>query len=110
MLSYTRANPREVESLQNWLEGTGCIDEDETSYLERRGDLVSLASSHDHAMKRLEDWVEDRLVQHYKGFRAVRDSKMNKVERKLTEQENTQNRVRGSTSRPTRMCISTRAR
>jgi hypothetical protein len=61
-------------------------------------------------MKRLEDWVEDRLVQHYKGFRAVRDSNMNKVERKLTKQEKKTNRIPGSTSRPTRVCTSTRVR
>jgi hypothetical protein len=73
MLSYNSASQRDVTSLLNWLEGTGCISEEETSYLDRTSDLVSLASSSDLAMKQLEDWVEDRLIQHYRGFREVRD-------------------------------------
>ncbi|KAF3762741.1 hypothetical protein M406DRAFT_357578 [Cryphonectria parasitica EP155] len=68
-LSYSHANPRDVASLQNWLDGTGCINEDETSYLDTRSDLVSLTSSSDLAMKQLEDWVEDQLIQYYRGFR-----------------------------------------
>lgn len=71
LLSYGRANSRDSASLRNWLEETGCLVEDETSYLERENDLVSLASSSDVAMKRLEDWIEDRLIQYYKGFRVV---------------------------------------
>lgn len=71
MLSYGRANSRDTDSLRNWLEETGCLVEAETLYLEQQNDLVSLASSSDVAMKRLEDWVEDRLIQYYKGFRAV---------------------------------------
>ncbi|KAI1311118.1 hypothetical protein F5Y03DRAFT_321598 [Xylaria venustula] len=69
MLSYNSASSRDVTSLLNWLEGTGCLSEEETSYLDRRSDLVSLASSSDLALEQLEDWVEDRLIQHYQGFR-----------------------------------------
>jgi hypothetical protein len=72
MLSYSNASARDIGSLQNWLEGTGCVSEDEISYLDRENDLVSLATSSDLAMKQLEDWIEDRLIQYYKGFRAVK--------------------------------------
>ena len=71
MLSCPRANARDVASLQSWLERTGCVHEDETSYLDQENELVSLASSSDLAMKQLEDWIEDRLIRYYKGFRAV---------------------------------------
>lgn len=71
VLSYSRAKSRDTASLRNWLEEMGCLVEDETSYLERENDLVSLASPSDVAMKRLEDWIGDRLIRHYKGFRAV---------------------------------------
>ncbi len=71
MLSYGHANSRDLASLRNWLEEAGCLVEDETAYLERENDLISLASSRDLAMKQLEDWIEDWLVQYYRGFRAV---------------------------------------
>ncbi len=72
MLSCSRANARDVASLQNWLESTGSVNEDEISYLDRENELISLASSSDLAMKQLEDWIEDCLIRYYKGFRAVR--------------------------------------
>ncbi|TPX13063.1 uncharacterized protein E0L32_006489 [Thyridium curvatum] len=72
MLTYCRANSRDVASLQNWLESTGCLVRHETSYLERENDLVSLATSDDVALKRLEDFIEDRLIQYYKGFRSTK--------------------------------------
>ncbi|OXV10498.1 hypothetical protein Egran_01741 [Elaphomyces granulatus] len=71
MLSCSRANARDIASLQNWLERTGCVNEDEISYLDRENELVSLASSSDLAMKQLEDWIEDRLIRYDKGFRTV---------------------------------------
>jgi hypothetical protein len=70
-LSCSLANARDVASLQNWLERTGCVKEDEISYLDRENELLTLASSSDLAMKQLEDWIEDQLIQYYKGFRAV---------------------------------------
>jgi hypothetical protein len=70
MLSCSRANARDIASLQNWLERTGCVNEDEISYLDRENELVSLASSSDLALKQLEDWVEDRLIRYDKGFRT----------------------------------------
>jgi hypothetical protein len=70
-LSCSRANTRDIASLQNWLGSTGSVNKDEISYLDQENELVSLASSGDLAMKQLEDWIEDRLIKYYKGFRAV---------------------------------------
>jgi hypothetical protein len=70
-MSFNCALPRDVLSLQNWTEGTGCISREETEYLEHERELISLAPPGDNAMKQLEDWVEDQFVRHYKGFRAV---------------------------------------
>lgn len=63
------ANPRDATSLRNWLEETGSVVMDETFYLKNGNDLVTLASASDLAVKNLEDWVEDRLIRYYKGFR-----------------------------------------
>ncbi|KAK3295117.1 uncharacterized protein B0H64DRAFT_394294 [Chaetomium fimeti] len=70
MLAYSRGSPRDVASLQNWLDQTGCLTREETAYLDQPSDLITLASPTDSALKRLEDWVEDRLVRHYKRFRV----------------------------------------
>ncbi|KAK4208936.1 hypothetical protein QBC37DRAFT_451551 [Rhypophila decipiens] len=69
MLSYSRASSRDLASLRNWLDDTGCLSEDETVYLDRENDLVSLASSGDHAMKQIEDWIEDKVIDNYGDFR-----------------------------------------
>lgn len=70
-MSFNSALPRDVLSLQNWVEGTGCLSRDETKYLEHERELFSLAPPGDNAMKQLEDWVEGQLICHYKDFRAV---------------------------------------
>ena len=70
-LSYSPASSRDVTSLCNWLEEMGCLSEEESLYLNRVRDLVSLASSRDVAMNSMEAWVEDRLVQFCCGFRTV---------------------------------------
>jgi hypothetical protein len=72
MLAYGRASSRDVTSLQNWLDQTGCLTREESAYLDKPNDLISLASSSDSALKRLENWIEDQLIQYHKGFRAVR--------------------------------------
>ena len=62
-----------MSSLQNWVDGTGCLSREETQYLEHEHEheLITLASPNDTAMKQLEDWVEDLFVRRYKGFREV---------------------------------------
>lgn len=71
MLQFEGAGARDVTSLQNWLDGNGCIARDETAYLDHDRDLFSLAPTTDNAMVRFEAWVEDRLMQCLPGFRSV---------------------------------------
>ncbi|KAK4076865.1 hypothetical protein Purlil1_12547 [Purpureocillium lilacinum] len=72
MLGLGSAQPRDVESLQNWLEGTGCLDREEAAYLTHRHDLTSLAPMGDTAVLQLETWIEDRLIRLWRGFRKNR--------------------------------------
>lgn len=71
VLSYDHANPRDVHSLHNWVNGTGCLSRDETAYLEEGRDMISLAYSNDCAVEQLKHWVEGQLIRYYQGFRAV---------------------------------------
>jgi hypothetical protein len=73
MLSLGPAQQRDVQSLQNWLDGTGCIAREETAYLTEQRELVSLAPVADSAVMHLEAWVEDKLIRFYRGFRRVRE-------------------------------------
>lgn len=72
MLSLDAAEARDIESLRNWLDGTGCIAREETAYLAHSRDMATLAPSIDHALLRLEVWVENLLIRFYRGFRNVR--------------------------------------
>jgi len=69
MLSRSPAQQRDVESLQNWLDGNGCLAEEECAYLAHQGELVSLAPAGDSAILQLEAWVEDRLIRLWRNFR-----------------------------------------
>lgn len=69
-LALEAAQPRHVQSLQHWIEGTGCLARDETAYLYEH-DLRQLNTKHDVATSLLEQWVEDTLNWCYKGFRQV---------------------------------------
>lgn len=72
MLRLQPAERRDVASLQNWVEATGCLAREETGYLTYRSDLASLAPVVDSAVLQLETWVTDKLVQYWQGFRSVR--------------------------------------
>lgn len=72
MLRLQPAEGRDISSLQNWVEATGCLARQETAYLAYRSDLASLAPAVDSAVLQLETWVEDKLVQYWQGFRSVR--------------------------------------
>lgn len=72
MLSLEDAEARDMESLQNWLYGTGCIAREETGYLAHSRELASLAPFRDSAILKVEIWVEDALIRFYRGFRKVR--------------------------------------
>ncbi|XTI82344.1 hypothetical protein V2W45_1228407 [Cenococcum geophilum] len=69
MLSFGSAQRRDVKSLQNWLDGTGCLAREETAYLAHHRELASLAPVADSAVIQLEAWVEDKLIRFYRGFR-----------------------------------------
>ncbi len=71
MLALSPAQPRDVESLQNWLDGNGCLAEEESAYLAHRGELVSLTPAADNAVLQLETWVENRLIRLWPNFRKV---------------------------------------
>ena len=71
ILGLDPAKPRNVQSLQNWLNGTGCLVREEAAYLAHSKDLISLAPSGDSALLQLEVWVEEKLICFYSGFRKV---------------------------------------
>ena len=64
--------PRDVLSLRHWVDGNACLARDETAYLERGGDLMSVARVEDNALGRLGALLEHALVRIHKGFRNVR--------------------------------------
>jgi hypothetical protein len=72
MLTYEAAKPRDVLSLQNWVNGNACLAREETAYLTHCKELLSIASSDDGAVTQLKAWVEDNLIRFYKCFREVR--------------------------------------
>ena len=71
ILSLDVAKSRNVLSLQNWVSSNACLAREETAYLNRGADLVSLAPPEDGAMARLQGWVEDTLIIFCKRFRTV---------------------------------------
>jgi hypothetical protein len=72
MLTYEAAKPRDVLSLQNWVNGNACLAREETAYLTHSKELLSIATPDDGAMTQLKAWVEDNLIRVYKCFRKVR--------------------------------------
>ena len=70
-MSLPKAPARDVVNLQNWVDGTGSLDRDETAYLSEPADLAGLVPPGDSATTQLESWVEDCLIRLHKGFRQV---------------------------------------
>lgn len=70
-MSLIPAQSRDVESLQNWLSGNGCLAEEESAYLSHHRELVSLSPAGDSAVMQLETWVENRLIHLWNNFRKV---------------------------------------
>ncbi|KAJ5335662.1 uncharacterized protein N7506_005598 [Penicillium brevicompactum] len=68
VLSVGPSCPRDVESLRNWVESTGCMARDETAYLAHHHELVSLAPAGDNAMVQLETWIEDKVIRYWPSF------------------------------------------
>ncbi|KAG8405055.1 hypothetical protein J3459_022263 [Metarhizium acridum] len=78
ILHFGPPQPRDVESLQNWLQGTGCLAREETAYLGHRPELVSLAPVGDSAMVQLEAWVEDKMIRLWPSFQKSRARNVSK--------------------------------
>ncbi|KAI0595954.1 hypothetical protein F4775DRAFT_594752 [Biscogniauxia sp. FL1348] len=69
VLGLPGPNPRDVQSLQNWLNGTSCLSWAECEYLQKHDDLVGVAPANpDSAATRLEAWAEDVLIRHFGGI------------------------------------------
>ncbi|KAK3385190.1 hypothetical protein B0H63DRAFT_180145 [Podospora didyma] len=79
VLGLEDAPYRDVASLQNWVDGNGCIARRETAYLARAQDLVSVASPDDGATAWLGALAEScrvlfyTRVGHYPRLNASRD-------------------------------------
>ncbi|KAF2626793.1 hypothetical protein BU25DRAFT_72116 [Macroventuria anomochaeta] len=73
MLSLDAAESRDMASLQNWLDGTGCIARDESAYIKHSREMACLSPCGDSALVQLEAWVETKLTRVYRGFRQNRD-------------------------------------
>lgn len=58
VLNLEDASHKDVASLQHWVDGNGCIARQETTYLARAEDLLSVASPDDGATTRLGALVE----------------------------------------------------
>jgi len=76
MLSFEVASHRNVVNLQNWVGGNGCIAREETAYLARAEDLLSVVSPDDNAVAWLEALVEDRRVYCRERFGQVRNPRL----------------------------------
>jgi hypothetical protein len=50
---------RDIQSLNNWVEGTSCLSRLESLYLEDGEDLLNLTGTVDNAVTRIESVVED---------------------------------------------------
>lgn len=73
-MSFGSAQMRDVGSLQNWLNSSGCLDREEGAYLTHHRDLFALSPLGDDAVLTFESWVEDKLIRFHTGFRKVRET------------------------------------
>jgi hypothetical protein len=71
ILNFKAAEPRDILSLQNWVDGNACLAREETAYLARCNELLSVASSDDGALAQIEAWMEDYLIRFCSGFCKV---------------------------------------
>ncbi|RAH47766.1 uncharacterized protein BO95DRAFT_430108 [Aspergillus brunneoviolaceus CBS 621.78] len=59
--SLSDSSARDIQSLQNWVQGTGCIAREEREYLDHGQDLASLVTPPDIAVERTLPLLEDFL-------------------------------------------------
>jgi len=70
-LQYPHATKRDISSLKNWLDGTGCIALRETTYLDQ-DDLFHLVPHPDEAIVKIESIIEDCFIKISSIFGWVR--------------------------------------
>jgi hypothetical protein len=75
ILGYEPPKPRDVLNLQNWISGNGCIAREETAYLDRSKDLLSISFQEDSAVTWLEALVEYGLFFLLHRFGRVKNLK-----------------------------------
>ena len=61
-MSFHKATTRDVESLRRWVDGTGCLARDETTFLQHEKDLMKLVAPFDTATAKVEPLIEDALI------------------------------------------------
>lgn len=71
VFTLQKAASRNVNSLRNWIAGTGNIQRQETTYLNKRDDLVNLVGCDDGAMERVGWFLEDLLAWFHNKVRIV---------------------------------------
>jgi hypothetical protein len=76
VLGFEAASHRDVVSLQNWVSGNGCIAREETAYLTRAEELLSVVSPNDNAVTWLGALVEDSRVYFRERFGQVRNPRL----------------------------------
>jgi hypothetical protein len=54
VVQLPNAAQRDVKSIKNWIEGTGCIARAESEFLDRQDDMVNLAGTFDNAVHYVE--------------------------------------------------------
>jgi hypothetical protein len=62
VLGLPKAGVRDIGSIKNWIDGTGCIARKESEYLEMDEDMLNLTGPQDGAVTRIEAMVEDCVV------------------------------------------------
>lgn len=69
-----RASPkcRDILSMQNWVENTGCLSRAETAYLWKEDDLILGGYAADDTERTLEGPIEDAIIRFRKFLRMVR--------------------------------------
>jgi hypothetical protein len=53
-LRLPNAAPRDINSVKNWINGTGCIARAESQFLEEQDDMMNLGGTTDHAVTYIE--------------------------------------------------------
>lgn len=71
ILGLEAASPRDVSNLRNWVDGNACLARQETAYLTRDEDLLTVAPSRDRSVMNVEAWVEDCLIRFFRWCHQV---------------------------------------